>query len=560
MKRHGKLLADSGRIGIIIVTILILITIIRLVLLVENDRSGHVLLTKYTPFAKPSITYDIEHETQNNPTPRIDYSKLPRTTQRNYLHVDSYQVKNRQQIYFDSLLERYAYFYPVYRDEINSYIGSHGVVSYRDPITQASLMKPLKYTKYVALSTGSQYSNLSMNYDDLIKFANQARFYCLYKHAGKAPLLNWNTFTGSHMPRSKVSTDDDGCDYYWTDDCAPSEVYGNSQTSDYAVIATDAEDTEPTYNDDTSKSVYPPKLPNDSTNNYHFGQLSTKAFICGLDNNTIYSNANAYFLEQMYRNYKLTCANEPDAYMLSQKYRFIDVYHRGWHISPIMFNDFVRQPNNFGSPYILNYKQGKKFVWQNVVPVSQAMTNFVEKQNYNLPCNYDNKHYYYRTIEGTILRDDNIQYVNDHVRPLIMGDPQGKRVMPKCKRDADYYNTNLEYKFARKYRRSPQKASLRLNYKRLDCGFEPLWMIGLINDHRIGIYHPGEILRYNDQLTTKRISNYYIIDDHVKKYLPIYNVNGVSCLEATVAFKGRTYHYVRAQDAYMLMGNRIHHD
>lgn len=545
----------SGNIGIAIIIITIVVMCCYSFNWINNGQFGHVLLTKTIPFDL-SFCYAQKHKATNDPVPKIDYDALPKDTNKRYLHIDSYQVKNSQDIYFDSLLERYAYFTGVYRDEINSYIGSHGVISPKDPITKADLVFAKKYAKYVALSDSSQYSDLSLNYNPLIEFANKARFYGLYQNKTNEPFNAWNHIFGQYSPSAKAKDNPyEGLDY-WTNDCAPNEIYGNSKHANKVTVALFQADMPDSYNDGTL-GIKAPGLPRDSTNDYRFGQLSAKTFHNGLTNNTIYSNGNSYFLQQMYQNYKQLCHDDPATREFADSYRFIDAYHQGWHISPIMFNDFVRQPNYLKSPYLFNYWRNKKYVWQVINPKSQIMLNFLEKQNYNLPCNYDNDHYYYRTIEGTMVRDDNIQYVNNKVKPLIMGRPTDKKMMPHSKKDQLYYNNNIEFEFAKKYKKDPTKASLMLNYKRLDGGFQPLWMIGLVGDDNIGTYHPGEIVRFNDKLSAKKVSKYYIVDNGVKKYIPTYKVNGYDCFKATVTFKGVTKYYMRSQNAYMLMGDKI---
>ena len=243
---------------------------------------------------------------------------------------------------------------------------------------------------------------------------------------------------------------------------------------------------------------------------------------------------------------------------LNDKYRLIDAYKKGLHLNPIIFNDFVQVNNKYDSPYLLNYQYNGQPVWMKLHPKSQAMLSYLECQDYNLPCNYDNDHYYYRLLEGTLVRDDSITYVNGNIKPMIMGDIHDK-VMPDNKKDQAYYATKMEYDYARKYRNNYKNASQYLNYERSDGGLEPLWMIGLAKDKQIGTYHPGEIVRYNDKLSTKPISKYYIVQHGKQYYLPVYNVHGVTCFKATVTFKGKTRYFVRAQDAYMLMGNKIHH-
>lgn len=179
-----------------------------------------------------------------------------------------------------------------------------------------------------------------------------------------------------------------------------------------------------------------------------------------------------------------------------------------------------------------------------------------------MPCNYDNNHYYYRTIEGTLVRDDNIKSVNNGQNVFIMGKPSSNRKMPTGKNslEKEYYSTPIEYQYAVKYNNSPTDASQFLNYKRCDCGFEPLWMIGLINDSKIGTYHPGEMVRFAGTVTSKPVSHYYIVENGQKHYIPTYKIHGHDCFKAICTFKGQTKHYVLAKDAYMLKGIVIQHN
>ena len=50
------------------------------------------------------------------------------------LHIDSYTVKNINDMYTDSLLERNSYFSGSGTNFVNSYVGSHGIISFCDPI------------------------------------------------------------------------------------------------------------------------------------------------------------------------------------------------------------------------------------------------------------------------------------------------------------------------------------------------------------------------------------------------------------------------------------------
>lgn len=82
-------------------------------------------------------------------------------------------------------------------------------------------------------------------------------------------------------------------------------------------------------------------------------------------------------------------------------------------------------------------------------------------------------------------------------------------------------------------------------------------MVSLVGDDCIDTYHSGEIVQFNDKLSDKKVSKYYIVDNGVKKYIPTYKVDSYVCFKATVTFKSATKHYVCAQDAYMLMGDKV---
>ena len=93
----------------------------------------------YSPFAK--ITFDLTHRTtyiqrhqsHSNPNPAIDYEHLSKNSA-DHLHIDSYTVKNINDMYTDSLLERNSYFSGSGTNFVNSYVGSHGIISFCDPI------------------------------------------------------------------------------------------------------------------------------------------------------------------------------------------------------------------------------------------------------------------------------------------------------------------------------------------------------------------------------------------------------------------------------------------
>lgn len=535
--------------------------------------------------------YAGRHAANNNPNPVIDYKKLSKLTD-NYLHIDSYQVKDKKQMYSDSLLERYSYFKNGNSNFINSYVGSHGVISDSDPITNVQTQGVFSRDQYatrVALSTNYKFSQWNRELNPVIDYANYLRSYSVYNKqfaTSSHAIINSLTPTDTNVNNDG---NDDSETLYFSKNFAPSEsrsldyfsespaatdwAFGiddklkqkaSSQNENlmYAHGSIGSDDGDP--HDDTyffdGTEMSMPSLPSDSTTAFWGKQLRAKKLYKHVGN-TVYSNGNAYFLQQMYQNYKNMCAGqEADYKKLGDDYKMIDVYKKGWHVSPVMFNDFVRQPNKYGSPYQFNYVVDGKPVWQVYDPESHDMLNYIEKQNYNLPANYDTKHYYYRTIEGTLVRDDNIETVNGNVQPLIMGRPDSSRPMPKNSSDSSYYNTQQEYSYASKYGFFAGDASQRLNYLRNDSGLEPLWMVGINNNAQIGTVHPGEIIRFDDKLTPKHVSKYYVVENGHKLYIPTYKVSGYDCFKVKMSFKGEVAHYVRAQDAYMLCGNKVVRD
>lgn len=521
-------------------------------------------------FSKVERQYDKLHKADNNPNPVIDYTSIPKNIRQKHFHIDSYVIRNKKDIYFDSLLERYSYYNQGNRNFVLSYSGSHGIISPTDELisTTSALQRP--NLPCVALNRGAGYSDLNLRLSDIIDYANQFRILSIYRNSGKAH----NTYSTSSRTFPIYSGYSGDYNFYYITDCAPSESYmleaylldakGGEQTKykidsfwadkfkvkwfvpifQYMLNRVDNDGVEHwSYgfldDGDFSDSI---KTPEDKTKKFLYKPVDSRQLYYAFKNHTLYSNGNAYFLSKMYQNYDNIT-----------HYRFIDAYQHDNHLSPLVFNNFVRPANKYNSPYLFSYKAHS-------LHDKQDMLNYVEGKDNNLPSMYDKHHYYYRTIEGTVVRDDNIMYVNNYIRPMIMGKPNAKRNMPTSKADEAYYNTNLEFEEAFKNRKDPIFASQMLNYKRTDGGFEPLWKIGLTNNKRIGTYHPGEMVRYDDKLSTKKISHYYIVDNGVKKYLPVYNINDTPCFKATVTFKGQTRHYVRAQDAYMLMGCEIQHD
>lgn len=539
--------------------------------------------------------YSSQHHPINDVTPNIKYNTLSKQANR-ALHIDSYTVKNKKQIYFDSLLERYSYYDVGDKNFVNSYVGSHGIVSFNDPIVSV-YAKNKSFVHDVAVSTGFKNSNFALNQTKLINYANQVRTVGskrlavneqYYKHIFPQSLYKVLCLKSYKSDEVMIAESPDSdmdvhvviTRVYTSDNFAHSEVYKYSRSDDgyiggqymnyaynhdiAAVFQKRKHFPHWTYNNGQRLRVH--AKPFDNTQLFFGKNISAPDFYKNVKGNTLYSNGNSYFLQYMYNNA-----------LHKENYHLIDVYHRGWHLNPIMFNDFVKQPFNYknqdcpfnlanGEPYSFNYLQSSTPIWKRFKPFSKKMLNFVESQNYNMPCNYDNDHYYYRTIEGTLLPDDNIRYINKNVHPMIMGDIHGTKKMPKQTEiphihsdDAQRYHNLLDLDYAQQYRHDYKLASQKLNYTCSDGGLEPLWMIGLANDKQIGTYQPGEIVRYNDKLSTKPISKYYIVQHGKHYYLPTYNIHGVTCFKATVVFKNKTRYFVRAQDAYMLMGDKIHH-
>lgn len=114
--------------------------------------------------------YADSHASVNNPIAEIDYKRVPQSTRSKFLHIDSYTVKNKHDIYFDSLLNRYSYFKVGDTNFVNSYVGSHGIVSFKDPIV--SINKPFT-NKNVALSTSKRYSDYNRSTAPLVNYANE---------------------------------------------------------------------------------------------------------------------------------------------------------------------------------------------------------------------------------------------------------------------------------------------------------------------------------------------------------------------------------------------------
>lgn len=548
-------------------------------------------------FVLTTVTIPINHHSINNPSGNVNYKKVPKAIQNKYLHIDTYSLKPKSKIYFDSLLERYAYFYKGDTNFVTSYVGSHGFVNQYDPIVPADNRHFYKYNQYVALSPNYRYSDLSYNPHRINDYANAMRIANLANEKLQSEIFkknDANSYQGLIVKDSSLSQDEGIA--YFSSNCAPREsycltdfdngkysntnqgfsnLYFNSELSD-DISANDTlifmnmsivRDDYLEYHKEQNrflngKLARVPKAPYDVTRGYPNAEVNYFDYYNHYFNRKrVYSNGNAYFLQYMLKNYHdLKVDKQGVAH--TDNYHVIDLYHKGLHLNPIMFNEFVRNFNN--SQYQFN-----QFTRNNTKPISQNMINKIEATNYNLPCNYDDNHYYYRMLEGTLVRDTDIQYVNNHVTPLIMGDVHKNRlwigklkdqsIMPKHKWQKAYYQNDLEYKYAKKYHNNPDDASQYLNYERADNAHEPLWMTGLINNNKIGTYHPGEILRFNDRLSRKKISNYYIIENGKQFYIPTYKVNGYDCFKAICTFKDKTKYFVRAQDAYLLKGQHVKH-
>ena len=586
-------------------TFIILAGILILMLICYIYRSVKPMILNVLPQTptEQEKSYNKNHEQYNTPTPFINYDKLSSDT-KNHLHVDSYDIKDNKRIYYDSLLERYSYYSDGNANLVNSYVGSHGVISPTDKITSINGTLFNRSKAHIALSKSPQYSALNLDLWKLVDYTNRFRILNIYGSLRGSGGRNYDDGKTYHLMKLHNANDvgqDGDCIFYFIRDCAPNECAGLSDfmgnyypdpPAHYAVpqelknkyhvkwcapIFMNLAQSEDTYDDGDSfsysnweytylngsplsKSL---KQPKDPTRKFTRGIISANEFNSKRHySNKLYSNGNSYFLQLMYKNYENMSNNNSKSRNFNSNYKFIDAYRKGWHINPIMFNDFVRQPNTYNSPYLFNYTIGDDMACQNIKPMSQTMLNYIEHQDYNLPCNYDNNHYYYRTIEGTLVRDDNIKSVNNGQNVFIMGNPSSSRKMPTGKNslEKEYYSTSIEYQYARKYNDSPVDASQFLNYKRYDCGFEPLWMIGLINDSKIGTYHPGEMVKFAGVTTDKPVSHYYIVDNGQKHYIPTYKIHGHDCFKAICTFKGQTKNYVLAKDAYMLKGNVIQHN
>lgn len=522
-----------------------------------------------------STVYLIKHKSINDVNPKINY----KNTTKHFLHIDSYTIKNKNDIYFDSLLERYNYYSLGNYNYVASYSGSHGIIDYHDPITRISKQAKYRYYLNIALNQGLAYTNYDANLNMAFNYANGLRTMNIAdSNFYKNKIINGNKFLKKSFQTKMVDVNVGMYDLYLIKNTAPNEVFNaeiDSPKDGYL---------NKYYTGDFSKNwqkylkrgytpyyrqyiadggvfnsrwfltskIYPVadlKQPTDLTNIFSYDPVNAYEFYQNLPNNVLYSNGNIQLLQEMYQ-------EQNDL----RNYHLIDVYHHGFHLNPLMFNIFVRANNRYRSPYSFNYRDLNQAVWQKISNNKRMLKQYISSQDYNLPANYDKKHYYYRTIEGTLISDNNIEYVNKDIKPLIMGKITLQYPMPHDKKSMPYYLDKLSFTYAKRFNKDPLKASQQLNFKRSDGGFQPLWKIGLVNDPKIGTYHPGEILRYNDQLSKNKISKYYIVERGQKLYLPVYNVENIPCFKAIVTFKGQTRYYVRCQDAYMLMGEKIQYE
>lgn len=491
----------------------ILLDILILVCCSITHLNLQVPYTKSQVMTKQEKTYNKIHKSSNNPMPRINYKKL---SNNNHLHVDSYDVKDNKRIYYDSLLMRYGYYYHGNSNLVTNYVGSHGIIGPTDKITPSSNSLFSENKIHVALSNGAQYSSLNLNLYPLVDYANRFRIRNIYyslENQNNPNYMNGPLYRLMKLSNLDPESDNDDCIFYFIKDCAPNECAGLSdflgnfydnppthysvpqelkekhsikwcapifmneaQAEDYGDgDSINYSDWQFTYLNGKLLSK-PLKQPKDPTRKFTRGIISTKVFNSKHGKpNVLYSNGNAYFLQLMYKNYENMSNDNPKSCNLNSNYKFIDAYRRGWHINPIMFNNFVRQPNKYNSPYLFNYTIGGDMAWQNIKPMSQTMLNYIEHQDYNLPCNYDNNHYYYRTIEGTLVRDDNIKSVNNGQNVFIMGTPTSNRKMPTGKNS--FKNTAPYLKQMKKDNRNPhpslalsnsiQYSNLQLNNQKL---------------------------------------------------------------------------------------------
>lgn len=586
--------AKSLQITLISISLIILIVGICLFFLLRNSLAGHKLLIQ-TP---SSAMYLSKHEVINDPNPKIDYNKPTKASQVGFAtHIDSFNVKDNKRIYFDSLLERYSYYDKVGNpDFVNSYIGSHGIISHDDPILSVSSNFSNKIPKGIsfkntapylkqmkkdnrnphpnlALSNSIQYSNLQLNNQKLIDYANKFRA----RNIDVLESADGYMINGKYHAIIEPQVDpyaDKQIQYYYIQDCAPSESYDLNNfirtTQNNSIRYRVPEDAKeeayikwcvPIYRERFTgefvdeggdwvkeyldgKSLFNKlKVPTDQTSDFQVNSLKIDD-LYNSQRKTFYSNGNSYFLQQMYENMQHI-----------KNYHLISAYNSNWYLSPIIFNTFVRNTNQYSSPYLFNYWQNNQTLLEKAKPNTQEMTSFLEQQSNNLPANYDQNHYYYRTLEGTLVRDDNIKSINNNQSVLIMGNPHDDRSQIGSKK---YYQSSLEYEYAKKYQGKSEEASKFLNFKRCDGGFEPLWKIGLENSYKIGKYHPGEILKFADNLSNNQISNYYVIQNDQKFYIRTYNVDGQTCFKVKFTPQEPFGEYVRAQDVWLLNGNQVY--
>lgn len=177
-------------------------------------------------FMLTTVTTPINHHSINNPNGNVNYKKVPKSIQNKYLHIDTYSLKPKSKIYFDSLLERYSYFYKGDTNFVTSYVGSHGFVNQYDPIVPADNKHFYKYNQYVALSPNYRYSDLSYNPHRINNYANAMRIANLANEKLQAEIFkknDANSYQGLIVKDSSLSQDEGIA--YFSSNCAPRESY-----------------------------------------------------------------------------------------------------------------------------------------------------------------------------------------------------------------------------------------------------------------------------------------------------------------------------------------------
>lgn len=381
---------------IILISILLIILIVGICLFfwLRNLLADHKPLIQ-TP---SSTMYLSKYKAINDPNPKIDYNKPTKASQVGFAtHIDSFNVKDNKRIYFDSLLERYSYYDKVGNpDFVNSYIGSHGIISHDDPILPIhshfsnkipkgiSFKNTAPYLKQMkkdnrnphpsfALSNSIQYSNLQLNNQKLIDYANKFRA----RNLDALESADGYMINGKYHAIIEPQVDpyaDKQIQYYYIQDCAPSESYDLNNfirtTQNNSIRYRVPEDAKeeayvkwcvPIYRERFTgefvdeggdwvkeyldgKSLFNKlKVPTDQTSDFQVNSLKIDD-LYNSQRKTFYSNGNSYFLQQMYENMQHI-----------KNYHLISAYNSNWYLSPIIFNTFVRNTNQYSSPYLFNY-------------------------------------------------------------------------------------------------------------------------------------------------------------------------------------------------------------